>query len=106
MCEKRPATTSYGFPVCQQCYDGLVGLQADLDQMEEADPELKRLGQKVEQGLNEMVYETAEEAVAAIVCELVEDQQADTPVFVHRETIPHDQHVDEIDCPCKPERVW
>lgn len=30
MCEEAPATTTYGFPVCQECRDWLIYLDGEL----------------------------------------------------------------------------
>jgi hypothetical protein len=43
MCGEKPATTTWGFPVCQSCADGLDGLHADLKEMERTDPALRAL---------------------------------------------------------------
>lgn len=55
MCEQAPATTHYGFPVCQPCCDGLIALDADLKQMEAQDPELARLGRAVEESWEKLL---------------------------------------------------
>jgi hypothetical protein len=47
-CQEVPPTTTYGFPVCQDCCDDLVELQADLERMEAADPARAEAGRKVE----------------------------------------------------------
>lgn len=57
MCEAQPATTTYGLPVCQGCYDGLVGLQGDLEAMEAADPWLAELGRRVEESARKYLSE-------------------------------------------------
>lgn len=48
MCEEAPATTTWGFPVCQPCADGLDATQSDLKEMEAEDPHLAALGRRVE----------------------------------------------------------
>lgn len=48
MCDERPATTTYGAPVCQPCHAGLVGLDVDLKRMEADDPHLAELGRRVD----------------------------------------------------------
>jgi hypothetical protein len=48
MCEEAPATTTWGFPVCQDCADGLDVLHTELQQMEAADPELAAAGERAE----------------------------------------------------------
>lgn len=42
MCEDADATTAWGFPVCQDCYDGLVWLHEELakEEFPEPDPQL------------------------------------------------------------------
>lgn len=49
MCENDLATTTWGFPVCQTCHDGLVGTQAMLEEMEAEDPALAEAGRRVEE---------------------------------------------------------
>lgn len=49
MCEDAPATTTWGFPVCQPCADMLTMLDADLKKMEDGDPALKVAGERVEE---------------------------------------------------------
>lgn len=48
MCEAAPATTIWGFPVCQMCSDALDSTQAVLKEMEAEHPHLAELGQRVE----------------------------------------------------------
>jgi hypothetical protein len=48
MCEEAPATTTWGFPVCQPCADALSMLDEDLKKMEAGDPALKVAGERVE----------------------------------------------------------
>jgi hypothetical protein len=48
MCEDAPATTTWGFPVCQDCHDDLVETQAMLERLEAEDPALAEAGRKVE----------------------------------------------------------
>lgn len=49
MCRVQPATTRYGAPVCQGCYNGLVELQGKLEELEAQDPELRALGERIEE---------------------------------------------------------
>lgn len=49
MCEEQPATTTWGFPVCQDCADMLTALNGELKEMEAADPELAEAGRRVEE---------------------------------------------------------
>lgn len=44
LCNGARATTMAPFPVCQSCAEGLADLQAELDEMEANDPELKKSG--------------------------------------------------------------
>ncbi len=53
MCERAPATTTWGLPVCQPCADALDQTQADLKQMEAEDPHLAELGRRVEDSFSE-----------------------------------------------------
>lgn len=55
MCESSPATTTWGLPVCQDCADGLDSLQGELRAMEEADPELARLGERAEEAMRRYI---------------------------------------------------
>jgi hypothetical protein len=48
MCEQAPATTTWGFTVCQPCADWLSTLDGDVKAMEAADPELAEAGRQVE----------------------------------------------------------
>lgn len=48
MCEEAPATTTWGFPVCQPCADFLAMLDDDLKRMEAGDSALKVAGERVE----------------------------------------------------------
>lgn len=49
MCEERPATTVFAFPVCDECAEWLGKLDVQLKAEEAADPELARLGREVEE---------------------------------------------------------
>ena len=49
MCGEAPATTEYGYPVCQPCHDWLVVLDGHLKELEVGDPELRELGQQIAQ---------------------------------------------------------
>jgi hypothetical protein len=49
MCEQAPATTTWFAPVCQPCADMLGSLDADLKEMEAADPALAEMGRRVEE---------------------------------------------------------
>lgn len=51
LCGQRKATTRWGAPVCQPCYDGLEATQSDLEAMEADDPTLKAAGERVEQAV-------------------------------------------------------
>jgi hypothetical protein len=56
-CEDAPATTRWGFPVCQDCYDDLVDLDGVLKTMEADDPELKAAGERVEESWRRLLVE-------------------------------------------------
>ena len=53
MCGENKATTEWGLPVCQWCFDSLTETQADLEELEAQDPELKALGSQVEESIKE-----------------------------------------------------
>ena len=57
LCESAPATTTWGFPVCQPCADALSETQAELKQMEADDPHLAELGRRVEESAAEFFAE-------------------------------------------------
>ena len=57
MCDSRPATEVYGLPVCGACHGGLTSLQADLEDMEAADPNLKELGERIERSCRKYLGE-------------------------------------------------
>lgn len=60
MCEQVPATTTYGFSVCQSCYDELFTLDAELKSMEAVDPELAEAGRRAEEALKMLNDSTSE----------------------------------------------
>jgi hypothetical protein len=47
LCGVREATVSYGFEVCEPCRDLLVKLGEELRVMEEQDPGLKEIGDRI-----------------------------------------------------------
>lgn len=69
LCEDRPATTSWGLPVCDECKAFLGRLDVDLKAMEDADPELAAIAGRVTgwpAGLDPRSYsDRAREAIAA-----------------------------------------
>lgn len=56
-CGEEQATTTYVFPVCKGCYLWLQDLQVELDLMEKNDPELKRLGDEIDEIVKRMIKE-------------------------------------------------
>ena len=66
MCEQAPATTRWGFPVCQHCFDGLVETQADLEAMEADDPALAEAGRRVEESFARFLAERDAEPVPVV----------------------------------------
>lgn len=47
-CHAAPATTTWGFPVCQDCSDSLDSLHAELQQMEKDDPVLGAIAERID----------------------------------------------------------
>ncbi len=47
MCEDETATTTWGAPVCEYCSNMLDEVDGELQAMEAADPELKKLGDRI-----------------------------------------------------------
>ena len=58
-CEEAPATTVWGFPVCEPCKSWLASIDGDLRAMEDSSPELKTLGERVERLWAEHSQKTA-----------------------------------------------
>jgi hypothetical protein len=54
LCEQAPATTVWGFPVCQSCATGLGSLDVELQVMETFDPELAATGKRIEEAVEEV----------------------------------------------------
>lgn len=69
LCGERPATTTWGFPVCDDCHGFLGRLDVDLKAMEDADPELAAIAGRVTGwpvGFDPRSYsDRAREAIAA-----------------------------------------
>lgn len=49
MCGRAPATTTYGYPVCQPCHDWLVDIDGHLAEMEAIFPDLADAARKVDE---------------------------------------------------------
>lgn len=64
LCEERPATTSWGLPVCDECHGFLGRLDVELKAMEDADPELAALA-GIFEDRTKPYRERAREAIAA-----------------------------------------
>lgn len=55
MCEWSPATTTWGFPVCQPCAEWLILLDDELRSMEDEDPQLERLSQQINKSAERLI---------------------------------------------------
>lgn len=51
MCDEAPATTTWGWPVCQPCADWLRVLHAELQEMEANDPALAESRRRVDDAI-------------------------------------------------------
>jgi hypothetical protein len=61
MCEMVPATTTWGFPVCESCAESLTLLNRELKLMETEDPELAEKGRRAEESLGRFLNNKAPE---------------------------------------------
>lgn len=55
MCNEAVATHSWGLPVCEACHNWLKSIDSELLKIEASDPEVKRLGDQIEEAMTEAV---------------------------------------------------